>query len=358
MPSLIARLGLVAASTALALVGVELGARVVAPRQLDALDMQAFTGPASSPDQMSALIPGSANPHFAGGAVRVNQEGLRGPELTEPPRGDRILAVGDSITFGYGVPEDATWHAVLAARLTEAGTPTESVNAGLSGAGLRYAAGFLERRCAALAPDRVFVSVTLNDIGPYPDKAAGATAPPPRSPHRWLLRHSHVYAGVMPVLKGVAYTQGVLDLNHNPGFGFIALTGPSAEQETAWTQSLAQLDRARAAAAACGAPLTIVVFPVETQISDAAAQLYHDRFGLDLGAEPGSGEPQARLAEWARARDQPLIDLLETFRAGAGADLYLRNERVALDPVHPSIEGHRQAALAIEAALSEPPPTL
>lgn len=58
--------------------------------------------------------------------VNTNHLGLRGPELQDPAPPYRILAVGDSITFGWGVADDLSWPAQLADALG-----VEVVNAGV-----------------------------------------------------------------------------------------------------------------------------------------------------------------------------------------------------------------------------------
>lgn len=327
------------------------------PHRVDALSMSAFTEPVDSPDQVTALIPGASNPHFLGGAVRINEDGFRGPPLSTAGHA-RILAVGDSVTFGYGVEEDAVWEAVLAERLSTPGAPVEAVNAGLSGAGLRYYRGVVRDRCAALAPERVVVALVINDILPYP--------PPRGRPqvdrlgarlNRGAMRASHLYAAGVPLAKGLAYRTGVLDLDTNPGFAFLALEDPSPRQDRAWVDSLALLDDIVAETGACGAALTVVVFPVETQLSEDALRLYRDGLGLRIGAGAMDGLPQARLRAWADANGVDLVDLLPAYRAAAatGGPLFLRSDAVSLDPVHPSARGHAVAADVLAAHLAPPP---
>src|SRR5439155_640014 len=55
--------------------------------------------------------------------VHINALGLRGPEIarTPPPGRTRILALGDSMTFGYYLEEGETWPARLEALLRAAG---------------------------------------------------------------------------------------------------------------------------------------------------------------------------------------------------------------------------------------------
>jgi hypothetical protein len=179
--SLTTKVLLSATSTVVALCFAELWARQADPHRIAGLDMSAFTRPASGPGQVTELIPGASNPHFFGGAVSINSDGLRGPELDPTRARPRILAVGDSVTFGYGVPQDETWVVHLANAHAEAGKAVEPVNGGLSGAGLRYYRTFLQGRCERLDPEHVFIGLVINDIVPYASDDDGSEAPSRRS---------------------------------------------------------------------------------------------------------------------------------------------------------------------------------
>src|SRR6185295_13953410 len=65
--------------------------------------------------------------------VEINSLGLRGPEIGRTPPADitRVLAVGDSQTFGFYLENDQTWPARLEARLRADGSEVEVVNAGV-----------------------------------------------------------------------------------------------------------------------------------------------------------------------------------------------------------------------------------
>jgi len=99
--------------------------------------------------------------------VRINSLGLRGPEIerTPPPGRTRILAIGDSMTFGYYLEEDETWPARLQARLRDRGLDVEVVNAGCGGWTIDSETPFLLERGLALEPDRVLLAFYANDIG-------------------------------------------------------------------------------------------------------------------------------------------------------------------------------------------------
>ena len=81
------------------------------------------------------------------------------PALAAAPR---ILALGDSLTAGFGLPPEASIPSRLGARLAAAGLPVEIINGGVSG---DTTAGGLARLDWTLAdhPDIVLVELGAND---------------------------------------------------------------------------------------------------------------------------------------------------------------------------------------------------
>ena len=72
--------------------------------------------------------------------IEANRFGMRGPELPYGPSQNghrRILALGDSTTFGTGVATAATWPAQLGAVLSNETGPAEWINAGYPASYLR-----------------------------------------------------------------------------------------------------------------------------------------------------------------------------------------------------------------------------
>jgi lysophospholipase L1-like esterase len=101
--------------------------------------------------------------------VHTNALGLRGaPARAEKEPGTyRILVIGDSFAFGFGVADDETFPAVLGRTL--APPPgfrrVEVLNAGVAGWSADQYWLFLQTRGFALAPDLVLLALTENDPG-------------------------------------------------------------------------------------------------------------------------------------------------------------------------------------------------
>lgn len=344
----LARLALAAASTLACLLAVEAYLRLVHPGSIDALDTGAFTRRSTRPGQTTELIPHAGNPHFVGGPVSINEHGFRGPSFAveKPPGTFRVLAVGDSVTFGYGVAEEASFVRILESRLEAPGSRVEVINAGLPGAGLSYQREAIRRWCARLDADLVLANLVLNDVTTYAQDPPARSAPPAN----WL-DHSYAYTRAFRYGKSLLYNLGVLELGNSEGYRFVALAEPSPAAEAAWTSSLAVLDEVVATTEACGAPLVFTVFPLEMQLDPAVLALYRDEMGLDLAADLSDMAPQRRLSAFAAERGVPLVDLAPAFASRPVSALFLVGGYISRDPVHPSVLGHARVAEHLAVAL-------
>ncbi|MDP3937934.1 MAG: GDSL-type esterase/lipase family protein [Deltaproteobacteria bacterium] len=102
-----------------------------------------------------------------GALVRTNSRGFREAEIVtpRPPGGPRVLALGDSSTFGYGVSPEESYperlEQALAARLP--GRSVEVINAGTPGWSSGNGLGFLVSEGLSWKPDIVLVSFGYNE---------------------------------------------------------------------------------------------------------------------------------------------------------------------------------------------------
>jgi hypothetical protein len=127
---------------------------------------------------------------------------------------------------------------------------------------------------------------------------------------------------------------------------------PSPDQERAWQSSFAKLRETIASARQRHWDVVAVVFPVEMQLGEEAAELYRRALGLRVAPGALSGEPQQRLTAFFADEGVPVVDLLPAFRAHRSEPLFLRNVAISHDPVHPSEVGHRVAASEIAPVLA------
>lgn len=115
--------------------------------------------------------------------VRINDLGLRErPEVVgaKPPGQRRIVCIGDSFTFGWGVPEELCWVRLLEGDLRESGHDVRTINCGAAGALCvdEYEWG-LRHRFGKLQPDAVIVTLCLNDL--IPSSGLFVQGPTPRT---------------------------------------------------------------------------------------------------------------------------------------------------------------------------------
>jgi len=95
--------------------------------------------------------------------VSTNSLGMRSPELRPEHTAPRVLCLGDSVTFGWGVTYAESWPARLAATLD-----VETVNAGVPAMKPDSIAAWAERNAAALSPDLVIFARRPDHGSPDP----------------------------------------------------------------------------------------------------------------------------------------------------------------------------------------------
>ena len=127
----------------------------------------AMVRPSAVTDIIYELKPG-LDTCFQGVRVRTNSEGVRAAVVhrrPKPPGVFRILLLGDSQAFGWGIEEPDTLGAQLAARLRGPGAAeVEVVNAGVPGYNAVQESAWLRARGLAYEPDCVVVLYIDNDL--------------------------------------------------------------------------------------------------------------------------------------------------------------------------------------------------
>jgi hypothetical protein len=112
------------------------------------------------------MRPNYRGPDDHGVEVEVNSQGLRGPEVEVPkPEGQfRVVAMGDSVTYGHLATEEGTYVRFLERELAERGVEgAEVINAGVLGYSTYQGAVQLERQIIPLEPDVVLFAFMNND---------------------------------------------------------------------------------------------------------------------------------------------------------------------------------------------------
>ncbi|MBP6703139.1 MAG: SGNH/GDSL hydrolase family protein [Vicinamibacteria bacterium] len=98
--------------------------------------------------------------------VETNRWGFRGPDLAveKPPGFVRIAMLGDSVTDGFCVDNDATFPAMVEATLRRKGVRAEVVNAASGGASIDRELAVLRDAVSRFRPDIAVLTFVTNDV--------------------------------------------------------------------------------------------------------------------------------------------------------------------------------------------------
>ncbi|MDA2920098.1 SGNH/GDSL hydrolase family protein [Desulfobacterota bacterium AH_259_B03_O07] len=151
---------------------------------------------------------------YQGVEVSFNELGLRDRKLEEKQTDEfRILLLGDSVTFGWGVAVKDTFsrklETILASRL---GRPVRTVNAGVGSYNTVQEDAFLRTQGDVIDPDVVILVYVENDIEPSSNRDIGGKSP--LKAINTLLQKSWLYRLVVFAVKYASPNEPVL-LNKN-----------------------------------------------------------------------------------------------------------------------------------------------
>jgi len=306
--------------------------------------------------------------------IGVNADGYRGPaEPPQKPAGQlRVLALGDSETFGTGVPADRTWPAQLGEELALRRPGNVAViNGGLEGFGLRDIAQAWRDKWRAYTPDVVVVGATASMIAlevARPeiltfDQAVHQHGAAPSGVQRLKLSalrayHSLYLVGFISVTaQRVLYWCGLLDHRLNPHmpFGHMLAYGwsqgdlPQGLARDAWSRFAADYKTFAAEVEAAGARLVVAWLPPRFDLSDSwrdnEKNIQKERFTLDPAHEVET------IVGGSSARFVNLLPALRDARAAAAAEHRDAPLYIHFDDVHLDEEGGHVAARAIAEAM-------
>lgn len=136
-----------------------------------------------------ALLPGYRGTLQVDGptTVSINSLGMRGAEVGDKQAGERrLLVLGDSVVWGYGVEAEQAFPARLQQRFREAGQPVVVGNAGVPGYGSKHVALHMARMAGPFAADAFVVcgylgNDALDDAQPQRTVYAGLSLQGPWS---------------------------------------------------------------------------------------------------------------------------------------------------------------------------------
>ncbi len=278
--------------------------------------------------------------HFFESSVAINSKGFRGREIpTEKGMAYRIVALGESTTFGYTLRAgDKPWPELLEALIRERlrpPRPVEVINAGVPGYSLRDNVDRLEQDILPLQPDLIVSYHGFNGFGlliPSLPSPIGTT-PPVFQARPLNLLAACEYRMKMLLFRRSRIPKG----GHGP---------PKVRDvmETEFAKAYHQLARA---AEAKGIRLAIANFSLA--INDHSPRDLRDFYGCTFGAVEWTmkaNEAHSRLVREV-ARQHPYVLQIDTQRSLDG-----QHERF-IDMVHFTQEGRQQLAEIMFAGIRE-----
>ncbi len=112
--------------------------------------------------------------------VSINSDGLRDKEYSvEKTDAYRIIALGDSLTFGWGVEHDKTFQNILEEKVSQS-RPVEVINFGTGNYNTEQEVNLFFEKGLKYNPDKVVLFYFINDAELTPEKSA-----------LWFLGYSH-----------------------------------------------------------------------------------------------------------------------------------------------------------------------
>lgn len=265
-----------------------------------------------------------------GTQVRISSLGLRGPErsLAKPAGTRRVLVLGDSVAYGFGVRDEETFSRLLEARLNADGDGHyEVVNAAVVGYNTIQERARLQEIGLRSDPDLVVLTFVVNDlldtfsIFDHQYQPTGFLAPL----KVWLRRNSHLYRFYQNTMW-----RAVDDIRK----GSDRVEQPRQRERVHERESeivrIAELTRQH------GARFLLVLHP-----DNLYQEVTPDAAGRRLTV-------REELLEFAGRHEIAVLDLTEAL--GDVRDSRARTMRHREDP-HPSPAGHRAIAEALYGAV-------
>jgi lysophospholipase L1-like esterase len=214
---------------------------------------------------------------------RTSSLGLRGPELAaeRPPGTVRILAVGDSFTYGVGVQEEESYPSLVASLLAARGVPAEVLNAGVPGYGFDQTYAAALGRARDLDPDVLIAGIHCTDLISDWDQALYTidgdrlVALDPRK--NWIALQLALYRAAPRLLRrSKAFQLALAALEHRDPFGLLPSRDPAVAREWQRTKIVLETSDLTERGRRDGFRVLAVLMPCKDDIDGESARLYAD----------------------------------------------------------------------------------
>lgn len=247
----------------------------------------------------------------------TDSRGLRGTErsLARAPGRARVAVLGDSVVWGFGIPEEETIPAWLERLAEKRGFALETWNLGVVAYNTYNEKAKYARLAPLIHPDVTIVVVLFNDLEPeakhYRVTSMRTLADPRRNaPYPDVLR---------PLLQKSALFHAAIRI-----YWSLVPSGRERISVANLPGILDQLDKIRATADSVGSALVVAAMPSTWPEPERFAELANG------------------LRRFCEERQLPFVDLSATLGRPARREYLLPS-----DPVHPTAEGARLIAAAL-----------
>lgn len=254
---------------------------------------------------------------------RTDSRGLRGPELPLARASGRVrvAVVGDSVVWGYGIPEEDSISAWLERLSTKSGPGFEAWNLGVTAYNTYNEKAKFARLAPLLRPDVTIVVVLFNDLHPGAQhfritsvRTLSDSRLRPPYPDEWrpiLEKSALFHAAILAYWRAAPPQRDAFDLANLPGI-------------------IGQLDAIRTSAEEVGSALIVAAMPSAWPEAARFARLSDG------------------LRQFCESREVPFVDLSSIFGSPARREYLL-----PADPVHPTAQATRLIAEALLPIVNE-----
>lgn len=329
--------------------------------------------------------PANLKPHSVvrGSISLANSQGFKDRERSfeRSESSPRVVAIGDSFTWGAGVSYDETFVTLVERRLQAVAQGAEVINLGVPAWGPHEEFHLLKTYGIRFHSDLVMLNFFIgNDIQnkrgddvnlpeilvvagqSYYVHSNGNWAHDVLGPSRWYLYHNLNYliqvgslrlqrpsgeqdfkggVDMPPVVPHERYLRGI----HESSDIYLVVDSPYFEHH--WNRTKATLLAMRDFLRVNKVPLLIVLIPAPVQLDPVLQAEY--LASVNASAQQYDFQKPSRLLRaWCVENEVPVVDLLPAFEAAGSPDrLYFQND------IHWSAEGHKLAAETIAPVLEE-----
>lgn len=305
--------------------------------------------PADSADlwrRLPSAVEWSGKPHghgtHAGVPVAFNGFGYRDAERSPQPAPGtvRVLALGDSVTFGMGVAQDETFPRQTERLLSAArGGPVEVLNLGMPGYNTLHQLAQLRELGLGLQPKVVVVGFLYNDIELSSAQKGAAVVPEQKQTllrktksdlngaWLWLKQHSLFAAWLSPRLGNALRPLGV------KGLGQVGeIKDQYVDSNPNWRRMQQALLEMKRLTSERNIELVVMIIPAMAKFSD-------DTYPIK--------EYHQAVAAFCRAHGIKVLDLLPAFWGGDGTQYW-----ISATDGHPNAQGQKIIAQALAGYLA------